>query len=373
MYESMLVCAVTINQTCLPSAQITNNCMDRDSDNSQRTVEECNEWYAQFRPDRRILEGIRISWYPPGWMTTVDPCSKHGWPGVTCDPIHNIHVISLEMSNFDVVGDISEVSLGQLTHLQTLSLSRNPGIQGTIPDSLGNLVNLTRLHLDNCALSGPVPDSLLRSRLAWLAVNGNLSSNLTSAGGNVTSAGVNATSAAARAGLVLNLEHNWLNGTLPPTLLASPLVRYGQNCLGVPFTPLPDQRTTSDCANFYVQVSVTPRNTGFLPLTYPFYPKPPVGTPPQGPASRRGQVVAIDVMIVITIGVATVICTIGFLWYLRRKRRIDHWRKQTGGEVPTEKWQLEAMALDVPQYSVSRLKLVRRSVLSGCPVENKSE
>jgi hypothetical protein len=320
---------------------VTNNCLDLGSDRAipQRTPDECNEWYAQHRPDRRILESIRISWYPPGWMVSVDPCSKHGWPGVTCDPVFGTGVVGLDFSNLDVVGDLSQGHLEQLQHLQTLSLSHNPGMQGSIPPGLGNLVNLTRLALDNCALSGPIPESLLQSNLAALATRPK--SNFAPADGN------NVT--------VLSLDHNWLNGTLPAAFLSSPLVRYGENCLA---DPIPNQRLPGDCVNFYTSVSTTPVTPGFLPPTFPYYPKPPAGSTPSEPASEEGQMVAADVLVIITICVLSVGVTVLVLWWFRRKRRIDYWRKMPDGEVPSEKWQLEAMAKDVQQYSVSRLKQV---------------
>jgi hypothetical protein len=238
-----------------------------------------------------------------------------------------------------VVGDLSQGHLEQLQHLQTLSLSHNPGMQGSIPPGLGNLVNLTKLALDNCALSGPIPESLLRSNLAALATRPK--SNFAPADGN------NVT--------VLSIEHNWLNGTLPAAFLSSPLVRYSENCLA---DPIPNQRLPGDCANFYTSVSTTPITPSFLPPTFPYYPKPPAGSTPAEPASKEGQMVAADVMIIITLCVCSVGVTVLVLWWFRRKRRIDYWRKMPDGEVPSEKWQLEAMAKDVQQYSVSRLKQV---------------
>ncbi|GKV31594.1 hypothetical protein SLEP1_g40271 [Rubroshorea leprosula] len=47
-----------------------------------------------------------------------------------------------------------------LTELQTLDLSYNEGLTGSLPASIGNLKKLTSLILVGCGFTGIIPDTI---------------------------------------------------------------------------------------------------------------------------------------------------------------------------------------------------------------------
>jgi hypothetical protein len=110
-------------------------------------------------------DGDSWSWNQPGnkWnFTDADPCLD-SWQGVTCsnnDTASTLHVLGLQLPNFHLVGYIP-ASLGNLTFLQALDLSRN-SLDSTIPITLGDLAKLTSLNLATNVLTGTIPPSLGR-------------------------------------------------------------------------------------------------------------------------------------------------------------------------------------------------------------------
>jgi len=124
-------------------------------------------------------------WYADGnWLSHANVCT---WVRVQCEiRADRVVVTSLSLNNMNLSGGIpDELALG-LPSLEELDLSRN-NIRGLIPNSLAALQNLRKLnlsytyidglipsslfgdawrislrvlHLNNCKLSGPLPDSL---------------------------------------------------------------------------------------------------------------------------------------------------------------------------------------------------------------------
>ncbi|KAK8563917.1 hypothetical protein V6N13_005865 [Hibiscus sabdariffa] len=86
----------------------------------------------------------------------MDYCS---WDGITCDA--SGRVIGLDLSYQFLSGEINNSnSLFRLQHLQQLNLADNTDLGGQLPESIGNLGQLTRIVLWNCKFTGPIPKTL---------------------------------------------------------------------------------------------------------------------------------------------------------------------------------------------------------------------
>jgi len=88
-----------------------------------------------------------------GWGSTQSECT---WFGVTCE---SGTVTRLELSFNSLSGFLPE-SFGQLTNLTRVSMSNNPMLKGELPRSIGKLVKLKIVDLSYCRLSGALPDSI---------------------------------------------------------------------------------------------------------------------------------------------------------------------------------------------------------------------
>lgn len=81
------------------------------------------------------------------------------WPGVKTD--EEGHVVSLNMVKNQLSGIIPP-SIGSLRLLESINLSRNRKLGGTLPSTLGQLTNLKDLHIYNAALTGKIPSEIGR-------------------------------------------------------------------------------------------------------------------------------------------------------------------------------------------------------------------
>ncbi len=110
---------------------------------------ECDALYALY------FATHGMSWAnSANWLNTA-PCT---WAGVTCGGAPPSHVVSLDVSDNQLVGPIPP-KLGNLTNLTSLSLGDN-SLLGSIPPELGNLVDLTSLFLGVSQLTGSIPVEL---------------------------------------------------------------------------------------------------------------------------------------------------------------------------------------------------------------------
>ncbi|KQJ89243.1 receptor kinase-like protein Xa21 isoform X1 [Brachypodium distachyon] len=102
------------------------------------------------------------------WNDSIHFCN---WEGVHCRIKNPLRVISLDLANRGLVGQISP-SLGNLTLLKHLFLSTNR-FTGTIPPALGHLHRLQNLYLSNNTLQGTIPSLANCSNLKalWLDRN----------------------------------------------------------------------------------------------------------------------------------------------------------------------------------------------------------
>ena len=135
-----------------------------------------------------------------GWLQTNTPCT---WYGLTCN---EGHVTQLTLYGNHLQGVIPS-SIGNLLQLWVLGLSQND-LNGPIPRELGKLVNLSFLYLNDSQLSGPIPVELGNmSALVFLKLQNNqLSGSIPPSLGQLTNL------------CDLDLSSNQLTGTLPPEL-----------------------------------------------------------------------------------------------------------------------------------------------------------
>ncbi|CAN8241345.1 unnamed protein product [Cochlearia groenlandica] len=104
-----------------------------------------------------------------GWdINSVDPCT---WNMIACSS--QGFVVSLEMASKGLSGTIS-TSIGELIHLHTLLLQNNH-LTGPIPTELGQLYELETLDLSGNQFSGEIPSSLgFLNHLNYLRLSKNL-------------------------------------------------------------------------------------------------------------------------------------------------------------------------------------------------------
>ncbi|KAM7470164.1 hypothetical protein LguiA_008347 [Lonicera macranthoides] len=120
--------------------------------------------------DYAYLLALKDIWNntPPSWVGT-NPCGDR-WEGIDCT---NSRVTSITLSSLSLTGTLSG-DIENLSELQTLDLSYNKGLTGSIPPSIGNLRKLSNLILVGCGFTGPIPDSIgSLQQLVYLSLNSN--------------------------------------------------------------------------------------------------------------------------------------------------------------------------------------------------------
>ncbi|CAK9871532.1 unnamed protein product [Sphagnum jensenii] len=110
-----------------------------------------------------------------------DPCTS-GWEGVICVQQPAVapgycteyipSVIGLELIGLGLQGHLSG-AIGNLTNLQILTITGNPGLTGNLPSEIGSLTNLTVLDLHDNNFTGVIPNLALLANLEILFLNGN--------------------------------------------------------------------------------------------------------------------------------------------------------------------------------------------------------
>ncbi|KAH8971045.1 hypothetical protein BDL97_02G122300 [Sphagnum fallax] len=110
-----------------------------------------------------------------------DPCTS-GWEGVICVNLwqpgvepgscYTYRVIGLELIRLGLRGNLSG-AIGNLTNLQVLTITGNPGLTGDLPSEIGSLTNLTVLDLQDNNFTGVIPNLARLANLEILFLNGN--------------------------------------------------------------------------------------------------------------------------------------------------------------------------------------------------------
>ncbi|EEF42998.1 leucine-rich repeat receptor protein kinase HPCA1 [Ricinus communis] len=130
----------------------------------------CNIAAVTNTADSSALNALKDIWQntPPSWKG-ADPCGDK-WEGIECT---NLRVTSITLSSIGITGQLSG-DISNLQELQILDLSYNKGLEGTLPESIGNLKKLTNLILVGCGFSGPIPNSIgSLQQLVFLSLNSN--------------------------------------------------------------------------------------------------------------------------------------------------------------------------------------------------------
>ncbi|KAH7654178.1 Non-specific serine/threonine protein kinase protein, partial [Dioscorea alata] len=139
------------------------------------------------------LRSLMSQWKntPPTWGQSDDPCGTP-WEGVICS---DSRVVAL-----------------QLSELQSLDLSFNSGLGGTLTPNIGNLKNLSTLILAGCSFTGSLPQELgTLPQLSFLALNSNKFTGMIPASlGSLSNL------------YWLDLSDNQLTGNLPISIGTSP-------------------------------------------------------------------------------------------------------------------------------------------------------
>ena len=80
------------------------------------------------------------------------------WHGVRTN--EDGRVTELDLSGNGLSGDVEEITeeIGKLSYLETLDLSRNPGLSGELPTDLMKLENLRTLDIQNTGLCAPLDE-----------------------------------------------------------------------------------------------------------------------------------------------------------------------------------------------------------------------
>ncbi len=131
------------------------------------------------------------------WLTSA-PVST--WFGVT---VEGDRVTQLNLVNNNLLGTLPN-TIGNLTNLTEIVLHDNL-LSGTIPNEIGNLTNLTFLSLANNQLSGPIPPNIgnLTNLIELILVGNQLSGTIPIEIGSLTNL------------RTLDLSFNQFSGTIP--------------------------------------------------------------------------------------------------------------------------------------------------------------
>ncbi|XP_028762892.1 probable leucine-rich repeat receptor-like protein kinase At5g49770 [Neltuma alba] len=196
-------------------------------------VAETGTAHEDFVALKSLMDTLKDT--PASW-SSPDPCDG-SWEGIKCT---NSRVTSIKLSGTDLTGQLSG-DIGSLSELETLDLSYNKGLTGSLPPEIANLQKLSNLFLVDCSFTGPIPDNIgSLQQLVFLSLNKNrFSGKIPPSIGNLTQLtwldlteneleGLIPVSSGSMPGLdkLLNTKHfhlgkNKLSGEIPPQLFTS--------------------------------------------------------------------------------------------------------------------------------------------------------
>ncbi|CAM6033277.1 unnamed protein product [Sphagnum compactum] len=128
--------------------------------------------YVEWNETYDLQTTLR-GWHAVTIQNDVDPCYDGAWFGVLCDfsTCPTYKVIGLELIGLDLQGQLSH-AIGNLTNLQFITISGNPGLSGSLPNEISNLNHLLKLDLHGNNFTGHIPN-LQMEFLQHLDLSGN--------------------------------------------------------------------------------------------------------------------------------------------------------------------------------------------------------
>ncbi|KAJ4766781.1 Leucine-rich repeat protein kinase family protein [Rhynchospora pubera] len=160
--------------------------------------------------DAAALNALASNWQntPSNWVG-FDPCGAK-WVGISCNSKNRI--TSITLSSIGLKGTLSGGDIQNLSELEAIDLSYNPGLTGPLPASIGNLAQLLNLILVGCSFSGEIPAAIGKlSNLKFLSLNSNkFSGSIPATIGNLSQL------------YWLDLAGNQLTGTIPVSDATNP-------------------------------------------------------------------------------------------------------------------------------------------------------
>ncbi|KAH9571931.1 hypothetical protein CY35_02G119800 [Sphagnum magellanicum] len=165
----MMFVSDVLSQTELVPVQ--SSCVEINTGTSDAEVNALTALYTEWS----ILSATRGDKCP-------EPCFC-GWEGVICEklvyPVAPGHctgythiVFGLELVGLGLRGHLSG-AIGNLTNLQILTITGNPGLTGNLPSEIGSLSNLIILDLHDNNFTGVIPNLARLTNLEILYLNGN--------------------------------------------------------------------------------------------------------------------------------------------------------------------------------------------------------
>lgn len=113
----------------------------------------------ELEEQRKILIDFYNSTNGDNWKVNTNWCTDAPlgeWYGINAD---GYGVGYIEFSNDNNLDGTLPESLGNLTTLRGLTICMNPKLRGELPSSMGNLVNMHTLQIRETSISGAIPES----------------------------------------------------------------------------------------------------------------------------------------------------------------------------------------------------------------------
>jgi hypothetical protein len=196
-----------------------------------------------------------------GWGGSSPYCdtsnTANNWYGIMC-ATGTTNVISINLNNNNLHGTIPAASLGVLTDLQSLILTGNSDLSGTLPSDMTALTQLSFVNIGSTDISGSITDAMAN---AWTKMTF-FRADLTQMDGTLPASLSQWTQLE-----TLHLQDNSFSGTLPPGYSAwsnIQSIRLGDNSFE---GTIPSQWSTMTKLTYF-SIHANPEIGGTLPASW---------------------------------------------------------------------------------------------------------